>query len=103
MKRSNRPSRSILIALVAGGALLGASSTFAQDAPDRTPAAYPQAHLVPVDLNVSIGWHGDRYWDGHRYWEHDEWMHHHPHDRDPRRFHEHGRDFDHRPPPDNRY
>lgn len=103
MKRSNRPSRSILFALVAGGALLGASSAFAQYARDRTSPAYPQAHSVPVDVTVSIGWHGDRYWDGHRYWEHDEWMHHHPRAHDPRRFHEHEREFDRRPPPDNRY
>lgn len=92
MKRSNRPSRSILIALVAGGALLGASSTFAQDAPDRTPAAYPQAHLVPVDLNVSIGWHGDRYWDGRRWWGRDEWRHHGDWDHDHGRGHGWGHD-----------
>ena len=101
MKRSNNVHRSILVALVAGGALLGASSAFAQYGAERSPAAYPQSHLMPVDVSVSIGWHGDRYWDGHRYWEHDEWMHRHPHDRDPHRYHE-----EHRVPhddPDHRY
>ncbi|MGN6652079.1 hypothetical protein [Trinickia sp.] len=100
MKRSNNKIRSIFIALTAGGALLGASSAFAHYAPDRDAPGYAQAHLIPVDVNVSIGWHGDRYWDGRRYWEHDEWMHRHPHARDPHRFHDEDRrrpsDDDHR-------
>lgn len=99
MKHSNNKLSSLFIALVAGGALFGASSAFAQYAPDRASHGYPQARLIPVDVNVSIGWHGDRYWDGRRYWEHDEWMHHHPHDHDPHRYY---RDDDHRRPPDDR-
>jgi hypothetical protein len=48
--------------------------------------------MMPVGVSIDIGWHGDRYYDGHRYWDHDEWMHNHPHDRDPRHH------DDHRPP-----
>jgi hypothetical protein len=80
---------------------MGASSAFAQSAPyglraDSAPE-YGQPHMMPVGVQLSIGWHDNRYWDGHRYWEHDEWMHRHPHDPGPR-----GHD-DHRPPPPPRY
>jgi hypothetical protein len=100
MKTLNRTSRSIIATLLAGGALLGASAAFAQQDPmyvhgGPPPATYERPHMMPVDVNVNIGWHGDRYYDGHRYWEHDEWMRHHPHDQDPRRHH----DDDHRPQP----
>ncbi|WP_322031131.1 hypothetical protein [Paraburkholderia sp. J76] len=96
------PARAIAAALIAGGALMGASSAFAQSAPYGAPYGlraeaapqYGQPHMMPVDARISIGWHEDRYWDGHRYWAHDEWMHHHPHDPGP----PHYRD-DHRPPP----
>ena len=105
MKFANNKLRSILIALAAGTALLGASSAFAQYAPAPMHPAYGQARLMPVDVSISLGWHGDRYWDGHRYWAHDEWMRRHPHFHDPhhdRDFHadraheDHGRDRDHR-------
>jgi hypothetical protein len=88
------------VAALAGGcALLAAGAAMAQHAPGYTadyiaPGA-PAAHLMPVDLHISIGWHGDRYWDGRRYWAHDEWMRHHPHDPGP----PHRRHDDHRPPP----
>lgn len=94
MNASNKVSRVVITALLAGGALIGASSAFAQYAPmHMPPPTYAQPHMIPAGLHVSIGWHGDRYWDGHRYWRHDEWMRRHPHDRDPYR------DHDHRPPP----
>ncbi|HWT38091.1 MAG TPA: hypothetical protein VN289_17510 [Paraburkholderia sp.] len=92
MNAFKKTSRSIVAALIAGGALLGAGSAFAQHAPD-----YAQPHMMPVGVQVNIGWHGDRYWDGHRYWAHDDWMRHHPHDHDP--YHDHG----HRPPPPRYY
>jgi len=88
MNAIKKTSRTIVAALIAGGALLGASSAFAQYVP-----VYGQPHMMPVGVQVNIGWHGDRYYDGHRYWAHDDWMRHHPHDRDP--YH----DRDHRPPP----
>jgi hypothetical protein len=90
--------RSIVMALVAGSALFGASAAFAQWAPERTAGTYAPAQMTPVDLHVSTGWHGDRYWDGRRYWDHDEWMHRHPRDHDPHRDHD-----ERRPPPDHRY
>ncbi|HKT98405.1 MAG TPA: hypothetical protein VJS30_18035 [Paraburkholderia sp.] len=104
------PARALAAALLAGGALMGASSAFAQSAPfalraDSAPQ-YGQAHMVPVDVQLSIGWHDNRYWDGHRYWERDEWMHHHPHDPGPPGWHGDRRDMrydDHRPPPPPRY
>ncbi|WP_206956506.1 hypothetical protein [Trinickia acidisoli] len=99
MKPLNKKPRSILIALVAGGALLGASSAFAQYAPEQAPPVYGQAHMMPVDVQISLGWHGDRYWDGHRYWAHDDWMRRHPHAHDPRGDHH----DDHRPPPPHQY
>ncbi|WP_179405652.1 hypothetical protein [Burkholderia guangdongensis] len=76
--------RTALAAVVAGGASLTAGAAFAQEVVPYAPYGHADhAHLMPVDLNIQIGMHGDRYWDGHRYWEHDEWMHHHPRDRDP--------------------
>jgi len=95
MKTFNKTSRSILATLLAGSALLAASSAFAQERViiDNGPAAYGQPQMMPVGVSINIGWHGDRYYDGHRYWAHDDWMRHHPHDYDP-----HHRD-DHRPPP----
>ncbi|HVE07129.1 MAG TPA: hypothetical protein VNE00_07745 [Paraburkholderia sp.] len=87
MKALNKASRTLIATLVAGGALLGAGSAFAQT------VVYGEPQMIPVGINVTIGWHGDRYWDGHRYWAHDEWMHHHPHDYDP---HHHRDDHDHR-------
>ncbi|CAM2193332.1 PXPV repeat-containing protein [Paraburkholderia kururiensis] len=96
------------VAALAGGCtLFAAGAAMAQHAPGYVPgyapgymtAEAPAAHLMPVDLHVSIGWHGDRYWDGRRYWAHDEWMRHHPHDPGPpHRMHDDHRD-DHRPPP----
>jgi hypothetical protein len=86
-------SRSILAALLTGGALLTASTAFAQvdngmihgPVPQQ---GYAQPHMVQADVVINLGWHGDRYWDGHRYWQRDEWMRHHPHDPGP-----------HHPPP----
>lgn len=97
MKTWNTTSRSVLATLLAGGALLGASSAFAQDrmvisAPGPV-VTYEQPQMMPVGVQIDIGWHGDRYWDGHRYWAHDDWMRNHPHDRDPHRHddhHDHG-------------
>lgn len=103
MKTWKTPVRALAAALIAGGALMGATSAFAQSGPymlraDSQPQ-YGEAHMVPVDVQLSIGWHDNRYWDGHRYWEHDEWMHRHPHDPGPQRWH----GDDHRPPPPPRY
>lgn len=72
---------SAVVAIAAGGAALTAGAAFAQDAPYQAP--YGHARLIPVDVSVQIGMHNDRYWDGHRYWAHDEWVRHHPRDRDP--------------------
>ncbi|CAB3755241.1 hypothetical protein [Paraburkholderia humisilvae] len=78
MKGLNKTSRTLIATLLAGGALLGATSAFAQD------VVYGEPHMIPVGISIQLGWqHDGRYWDGHRYWSHDEWMHHHPHDRDP--------------------
>lgn len=99
MKSSTKTMRAVLATLVAGGALITASSAFAQadrmviSAPGPV-VTYEQPHMMPVGVQIDIGWHGDRYWDGHRYWAHDDWMRHHPHDFDP-----HHHDDDHRPPP----
>ena len=81
--------RTMVAALLAGGALIGAASASAQEAQpyalraDYASTQYGDAHLMPVGVQLSIGWHDNRYWDGHRYWDHDEWMHHHPHDPGP--------------------
>ncbi|CAB3796539.1 hypothetical protein LMG28688_04334 [Paraburkholderia caffeinitolerans] len=91
------PARVLAAALLAGGALMSASSAFAQYAPHNG-----EPHMVQVDTRVSIGWHENRYWDGHRYWERDEWMRHHPHDPGPPGWHGDRHDTrydDHRPPP----
>ena len=92
MKVSSLISRAALAAVLGGGAWLTAGTAFAQEAAPLAP--YARAHLIPVDVSIETGMHGDRYWDGHRYWAHDEWMRHHQHDRDPW-----GHDDDHRPPP----
>ncbi|AOK29660.1 MULTISPECIES: hypothetical protein [Burkholderia] len=42
-------------------------------------------------VNVSVGWHGDRYWDGRRYWDREEWERGRPQYRerdDPRNRHD---------------
>jgi hypothetical protein len=82
-----KTTRSMIAALVAGGALLTGTTAFAQDngmihgyVPQQ---GYEQPHMMRTAVVISLGWHGDRYWDGHRYWSHDDWMHDHPHDRDP--------------------
>lgn len=86
MKIPHNASRAVIAALLVAGALGGAGSAFAQYAPPHMPPrVYAQPQVIPVGLHIAIGWHGDRYWDGHRYWRHDEWMHRHPHDRDPYR------------------
>ncbi|PMS37779.1 hypothetical protein B0G57_109165 [Trinickia symbiotica] len=92
MKARSIFARTALAVALVGGSFIAAETASAQERPQRVP--YGEAHLMPVDVNVSIGMHGDRYWDGHRYWEHDEWAHRHPHDRDP--WH---RDDDRRPHP----
>ena len=103
--KMNKPTftlRTLVTAVLAGGALIGAASASAQQAEpyalraDAVQPGYGDAHLMPVGVQLSIGWHDNRYWDGHRYWEHDEWMHHHPHDPGPGHFR--GREDDHRPP-----
>ena len=81
-------SRSILAALLTGGALLTATTAFAQvdNGMIRGPVpeqAYAQPHMVQAAVVINLGWHGDRYWDGHRYWQREEWMRHHPHNRGP--------------------
>jgi hypothetical protein len=99
MKTFSKTTRTIIATLLAGGALLGAGSAFAQYRPEvhgAPPPSYAQPHMMPVGIQVNIGWHGDRYYDGHRYWAHDDWMRRHPHDRDP--YHHDGHD-DHRPGP----
>lgn len=72
---------SALVSVAATGTALTAGAAFAQDLPARAP--YGQARLIPVDADIEIGVHHDRYWDGHRYWAHDEWRRDHPRDRDP--------------------
>lgn len=82
MKARSTFSRIALGASLAVSAWLTVGVAHAQE--PMWAAQYGEAHMMPVGLSVEIGWHGDRYWDGHRYWAHDEWMHRHPHDRDPR-------------------
>lgn len=94
----NTPARALVSALIAGGAMMGAVSAHAQTQPymmraDAQAPVYGEAHLMPVGVQVSVGWHDNRYYDGHRYWEHDEWMRHHPHDPGPQHYR------DDRPPP----
>lgn len=85
MRPTMNARHSILMTLVAGTALVTASGAFAQAYVAPQPRYDEPAHGV----SITLGWHGDRYWDGHRYWEHDEWMHRHPHGRNPRRDREH--------------
>lgn len=99
MKTWIKQSRSAIAAVLAGTALMAAGASVAhadtlvvRDAPAY--AAYAQPQLIPVGVQIDIGWHGERYWDGHRYWAHDEWIHRHPHDPGPRHYHD--RDHDHR-------
>jgi hypothetical protein len=91
MKRTMKATRSILMAVAAGTALLAAGAASAQAYGPRQEQGYDAPR---GSVEVSLGWHGDRYWDGRRYWEHDEWMRRHPHDHDPHRDrdrdHEHG-------------
>jgi hypothetical protein len=96
-----KTSRTIIAALLAGGALLTGTAAFAQDhqfnqvdsamihGPALGQQNYAQPHMMHTAVVINLGWHGDRYWDGHRYWQRDEWMSHHPHDSGPA----------HRPPP----
>ncbi|MBN3728747.1 hypothetical protein [Burkholderia sp. Ac-20379] len=42
-------------------------------------AAQPAYVAQPgVAVDLSIGWHGDRYYDGRRYWARDDWNRAHP-------------------------
>ncbi|RQS59097.1 hypothetical protein DID96_35615 [Burkholderia sp. Bp8963] len=93
MKYMTNAMRSMLMTLAAGTPLITASATFAQ----VYVAPQPRYEEPAPGVEITLGWHGDRYWDGHRYWEHDEWMHRHPHDRDPwhDREHAHRHDQDH--------
>ena len=86
MKALSTASRTLMAALIAGGALFAAGSASAQ-------SYYSEPQMIPVGVSISLGWHGDRYWDGHRYYAHDEWMRRHPHDFDPH--HHNGHDHDH--------
>ncbi|TAL53175.1 hypothetical protein [Pandoraea sp.] len=99
MKKNHRIARSIIAAALAGGALVAAGSSQAYEGPAL--AVYGQPRLMPVDVSITIGLHGDRYWDGHRYWDRDDWIRHHPHDRDPWRHrrpdHDRGHGYDHGP------
>jgi hypothetical protein len=81
MKVRSIISRTALAAIAASAACLTAGTAVAQEATPSEP--FGEARLIPVDVSISVGMHGDRYWDGHRYWAHDEWAHRHPHDRDP--------------------
>ena len=92
-------SRSILAVLLTGGALLTATTAFAQvdngmvhgPVPEQ---AYAQPHMVQAAVVINLGWHGDRYWDGRRYWAHDDWYRHHP--GGGYGYHDHGGYHDHR-------
>jgi hypothetical protein len=80
--------RTIIAALLTGGALLTTTAAFAQvdNGMVHGPAmheSYGEPHMMNTAVVINLGWHGDRYWDGHRYWQHDEWMRHHPHDQGP--------------------
>ena len=87
MKPMMNATRSILMTLVAGTALVAGGTAFAQVY--VAPQPQPMYEQPAPGVVISLGWHGDRYWDGHRYWEHDDWMHHHPHENDQQRGHEH--------------
>ncbi|WP_255580680.1 hypothetical protein [Caballeronia sp. dw_276] len=84
-----KTSRTIIAAMLAGGALMTATAAFAQvdNGMIHGPAVqqnYGEPHMMKTAVVINLGWHGDRYWDGHRYWQRDEWMRHHPHDAGPR-------------------
>jgi hypothetical protein len=81
-------TRSILMTLVAGTALVTASAAFAQVYVEPQPPQ-PRYEKPAPGVAITLGWNGDRYWDGHRYWEHDEWMQRHQHERDQQRDREH--------------
>ncbi|WP_220702153.1 hypothetical protein [Trinickia fusca] len=87
MKSMTIATRAATIAATALWALFTASVATAQ--------TYGEPAQPGVNIQLSLGWHGDRYWDGHRYWEHDEWMRRHPHDHDPYRDRDHRHDDDH--------
>ncbi|NLP65043.1 hypothetical protein [Paraburkholderia sacchari] len=91
MKPMMNVTRTILMTLVAGTAIVTTGAAFAQVyvAPQPPPRYEEPAPAPAPGVVITLGWHGDRYWDGHRYWEHDEWMHRHPHDHDPYRDREH--------------
>ncbi len=76
MKTFTKTSRSIIAALLAGGALLAAGGASAQERViverGPGPVVYGEPHMTPVGVSINIGWHGDRYYDGHRYWDHDD-------------------------------
>lgn len=99
MKTLNKFPRVLIATLAASAALVATGSAFAQSdrviVRDDAAPAYVQPHMMPVDVSINIGWHGDRYWDGHRYWAHDDWMRHHPHDHDPYRHDDRHDDHDH--------
>jgi hypothetical protein len=85
MKPMMNALRSIPKTLVAGTTLVMASAAVAQvyvqPQPPR-PRYEVAAPARTLSLAVPVGWQGDHYWDGHRYWGHDEWMQHHPNERD---------------------
>lgn len=81
MKPKTISNRRILATLVAGSALVAATTAFAQVYVAPQPRCEEPAPAPGV--SITIGMHGHRYWDGHRYWEHDEWMHRHPREHDP--------------------
>ncbi|HTI17898.1 MAG TPA: hypothetical protein VL598_09560 [Trinickia sp.] len=81
MKARAIVSGAALAAVLASGVWLTAGTAVAQEAP--VDYSLGHARLMPVELTINVGMHGDRYWDGHRYWSHDEWQHHYPHNRDP--------------------
>ncbi|MFX1676414.1 hypothetical protein PWR63_29870 [Paraburkholderia sp. A2WS-5] len=91
MKPMMNATHTILMALLAGMALVTADAAFAQVyvTPQPQPRYEEPAPAPAPGVAITLGWHGDRYWDGHRYWEHDEWMHRHPHEYDPRGDREH--------------
>jgi hypothetical protein len=94
MKRTMKISHAIAAAVVAGSALFAAGTASAQVVYGvAQQPSYEAPHAIPVDVSISVGWHGDRYWDGHRYWAHDDWMRRHPHDHDPHRDDHRGGDY----------
>ena len=92
---------SAVVSVAATAAALTTGTAFAQHSPSQT--RYGQVQLIPVDADVEIGIHNDRYWDGHRYWEHEEWRRDHPRDRDPWRHDDDRRMRPHRDEEEHRY